>query len=148
MRFLMLMIPTGYEKATPAALPPKEAVEAMQKYSDSLCKAGVLLTLDGLRPPAEGVRLTRAGGKLKVTDGPFTETKEALGGYWMLQVKSKEEAIEWASRCPAVQPYAPDGVATIELRQLQETSDWPAERRAVVNQYPELQKLQQIFNRA
>ncbi len=148
MRFLMLMIPAGYEQAKAGALPPVEAVKAMLDYNESLRKAGVLLTMDGLHPPAEGVRLTRAGGKLRVTDGPFAEAKEALGGYWMLQVKSKEEAIEWASRCPAVQSHAPDGVATIELRQLQETGDWPAEFRPVLAKYPELQKLQDVFQRS
>jgi hypothetical protein len=142
------MIPTGYENAQPGALPPPEAVEAMLKYNDAMRKAGVLLALDGLHPPVEGVRLTRAGGKLKVTDGPFTEAKEAVGGYWILQVESKAQAIEWASRCPAVQPYAPDGVATIELRQLQELGDWPAEFRSVLAKYPELQKLQDLRNRA
>jgi len=141
MRFMMLMIPTGYEKAQPQAAPPPEAIEMMMKYNDSLRKAGVLLSLDGLHPPAKGVRLSRAGGKLKVTDGPFAETKEALGGYWILQVKSKEEAIEWASRCPAVQPYAPDGVATIELRQLQELTDFSPDAQKVVEKYPELAKL-------
>jgi hypothetical protein len=141
MRFMMLMIPSGYEKAQPSASPPAEAVEAMMKYNDSLRRAGVLLALDGLRPPSSGVRLSRGGGKLKVIDGPFAETKEALGGYWILQVKSKEEAIEWASRCPAVQPYAPDGVATLELRQMQELTDFSPEARAVVQKYPELAKL-------
>jgi hypothetical protein len=141
MRFMMLMIPTGYEKAEPGATPPAEGVEAMLKYNESLRKAGVLLALDGLQPPAAGVRLTRSGGKLKLTDGPFTEAKEAIGGYWIIRVKSKEEAVEWASRCPAVQPYAPDGIATIELRQIQEVGDWPADLRAVVAKYPELQRL-------
>ena len=141
MRFMMLMIPTGYEKAPANASPPAEAVDVMMKYNESLRKAGVLLSLDGLHPPTAGVRLSRAGGKLKVTDGPFAEAKEALGGYWILQVKSKEEAIEWASRCPAVQPYAPDGVATIELRQLQELSDWPSEVLAMMKKYPELMKM-------
>jgi len=142
MRFMMLMIPAGYEKAQAHALPPKEGVEAMLQYNESLRKAGVLVALDGLHPPVEGVRLTRAAGKLRVTDGPFTETKEAIGGYWILQVKSKAEAVEWASRCPAVQSYAPDGVATIELRQLQELGDWPAEFQALLAKYPELQKLE------
>ena len=139
MRFMMLMIPKGYEKAAPDAAPPREAVEAMMKYNESLKKAGVLLSLDGLHPPSDGVRLRRSGGELKVTDGPFAEAKEAVGGYWILQVKSKAEAIEWASRCPAVQSYAPDDVAVIELRQLQELSDFPPELRAVVEKYPELQ---------
>jgi len=141
MRFMMLMIPTGYEKAEPGATPPAEAVEAMLKYNESLRKAGVLVAVDGLHPPMEGIRLTRSGGKLKVTDGPFTEAKEAIGGYWIIQVKTKEEAVEWASRCPAVQPYAPDGVATLELRQLQEIADWPTDLQAVLAKYPELLRL-------
>jgi hypothetical protein len=141
MRFMMLMIPAGYESAPREALPPKEGVEAMLQYNEAMRKAGVLLAADGLHPPAEGARLRRAGGKLTVTDGPFAEAKEAIGGYWLIQVKSKAEAIEWASRCPAVQSYAPDGVATIELRQLQELGDWPAEFQVLLGKYPELQKL-------
>jgi len=141
MRFMMLMIPKGYEQAPKAAMPDAEAVEAMMRYNESLRKGGVLLALDGLHPPSDGVRVTRSGGKVMVTDGPFTETKEALGGYWILQVKSKAEAIEWASRCPAVQPPAPDNVAVLELRQLQELGDSPTELRSVVDKYPELGKL-------
>ena len=100
MRFMMLMIPKGYEKAAPGTMPDAKAVAAMMKYNESLQKAGVLLALDGLHPPSMGARVSFSGGKPKVTDGPFTETKEVLGGYWMIQVKSKEEAVEWASRCP------------------------------------------------
>ena len=102
MRFMMLMIPKGYETAEPGTMPDAEAVAAMMKYNESLQKAGVLLALDGLHPPSMGARVSFPGGKPKVTDGPFAEAKEVLGGYWMIQVKSKEEAIEWASRCPAV----------------------------------------------
>ena len=90
MRFMMLMIPNGYEKAAPGAMPDGKAVAAMMKYNESLQKAGVLLALDGLHPPSMGVRVSFSGGKPKVTDGPFTEAKEVLGGYWMIQVKSKE----------------------------------------------------------
>ena len=122
MRFMMLMIPKGYEKAAPGAMPGAKAVAAMMKYNESLQKAGVLLTLDGLHPPSMGARVSFSGGKPKVTDGPFIETKEVLGGYWMIEVKSKEEAIEWASRCPAtsigaveVRPLAPDVKARIEV---------------------------------
>src|SRR5450631_1803945 len=85
MRFMMLMIPKGYEKAEPGAMPSAEAVAAMMKYNESLQKAGVLLALDGLHPPSMGARVTFAGGKAKVTDGPFTEAKEVVGGYWMIQ---------------------------------------------------------------
>ena len=120
MRFMMLMIPKGYEKAEPGTAPSAEAVAAMMKYNESLQKAGILLALDGLRPPSEGARVTFSGGKVKVTDGPFTEVKEVLGGYWMIQVKSKEEAVEWARRCPGED-------CTIEVRQVQEMADFPAD---------------------
>ena len=102
MRFMMLMIPKGYEKAAPGAMPDAKAVAAMMKYNESLQKAGVLLALDGLHPPAMGARVSFSGGKPKVTDGPFAEAKEVLGGYWMIEVKSREEAIEWASRLPGL----------------------------------------------
>ena len=100
MRFMMLMIPKGFEKAAPDAIAnlDAKAVAAMMKYNESLQKAGVLLALDGLHPPSMGARVTFSEGKATVTDGPFPEAKEVLGGYWMIQVKSKEEAIEWASR--------------------------------------------------
>src|SRR2546421_3553555 len=100
MRFMMLMIPKGYEKAEPGAMPDAKAVAAMMKYNESLQKAGVLLALDGLHPPSMGARVSFSGGKPKVTDGPFTEAKEVLGGYWMIQVKSKEEAGGGANACP------------------------------------------------
>ena len=89
MRFMMLMIPKGYETAAPGTMPDAKAVEAMMKYNESLQKAGVLLALDGLHPPSMGARVSFRGGKPKVTDGPFTETNEVLGGYWMIDVKSK-----------------------------------------------------------
>ena len=121
MRFMMLMIPKGYEKAAPGAVPDAKAVAAMMRYNEDLQKAGVLLALDGLHPPSMGARVTFPGGKPKVTDGPFAEAKEVLGGYWMIQVKSKDEAIEWAKRCPASENE------TIEIRQVQEMSEFPAE---------------------
>src|SRR6185312_13624413 len=95
-----------------------KAVAAMMKYNDSLQKAGILLALDGLHPPAAGVRVSFADGKPVVRDGPFAESKEAIGGYWVIQVKSKEEAVEWAKRCPMM--YG----ETIEIRQVQEISDF------------------------
>jgi uncharacterized glyoxalase superfamily protein PhnB len=121
MRFMMLMIPHGYEKAAPDALPDPKAVAAMMKYNQELSKAGVLLSLDGLHPPSAGARVSFAGGKPTVTDGPFAEAKEVLGGYWMIQVASREEAIGWAKRCPA------SGNEVIEVRQVQELSEFPAE---------------------
>ena len=134
MRFMMLMIPKGYEKAQPGAVPDAKAVAAMMKYNQALQKAGVLLALDGLHPPSMGARVTFAGGKPKVTDGPFTEAKEVVGGYWMIQVKSKEEAVEWASRCPG------SDNETIELRQVQEMSDFPADVQEAAAGFPELQE--------
>lgn len=121
MRFMMLMIPKGYESATPGAMPDAKAVEVMMQYNKSLQDAGVLLTLDGLHPPSMGARVTFSGGKPSVTDGPFAGVKEVLGGYWMIRAKSKEEAIEWASRCPA------SDSEIIEIRQVQELSDFPAD---------------------
>jgi hypothetical protein len=121
MRFMMLMIPKGYDEAKPGAMPDPAHVAAMMKYNESLQKAGVLLALDGLHPPSMGTRVSFQGGKSKVTDGPFSEAKEVVGGYWMIQVKSKEEAIEWASRCPG------SDNEVIELRQVQEFADFPPE---------------------
>jgi hypothetical protein len=134
MRFMMLMIPKGYENAKPGTMPDAKAVAAMMKYNESLQKAGVLLALDGLHPPSMGARVSFAGGKPKVTDGPFTEAKEVIGGYWMIQVKSKEEAIEWASRCPGSENEV------IELRQVQDFSDFPPEVQEAASGFAELQK--------
>jgi hypothetical protein len=133
MRFMMLMIPKGYETAAPGTLPDAEGVAKMMKYNESLQKAGVLLALDGLHPPSMGARVSFAGGKPKVTDGPFAEAKEVLGGYWMIQVKSKEEAVQWASRCPASENEV------IEVRQVQEFSDFPADVQEAAARLPEMQ---------
>jgi hypothetical protein len=133
MRFMMLMIPKGYEKAAPGTVPDAKAVEAMMTYNESLQKAGVLLSLDGLHPLSAGARVSFAKGKPMVTDGPFIETKEVLGGYWMIQVKSKQEAIDWASRCPA------SDNETIEIRQVFEMSDFPAAVRKAAKRFPEMQ---------
>ena len=122
MRFMMLMIPEVYSKpVSPGFKPDPAAVAEMGKFNESLQKAGVLLALDGLHPASMGARVSFAGGKPKVTDGPFAEAKEVLGGYWMIQVKSKAEAVEWARRCPA----APGDV--IEIRQVFEMSDFGPE---------------------
>ena len=124
MRFMMLVIPKDYQTAAPDAAPDAKLVERMTRYNEELAKAGVLLSLDGLKPPSAGVRVSFSGGKPKVTDGPFAEAKECVGGYWMIQVKSKEEAIEWARRAPM-----PDG-ETIEVRQVQELEDFPPDVQA------------------
>jgi hypothetical protein len=133
MRFMLLMIPKGYETAPPGTMPDAKAVAAMMKYNESLQEAGVLRTLDGLHPPSMGARVTFSGGKPKVTDGPFAETKEVLGGYWMIDVKSKEEAVQWAMRCPA------SDNEVIEVRQVQELADFPADVQAAAAGFQEMQ---------
>jgi hypothetical protein len=134
MRFMMLMIPRGYEKAEPGAMPSAEAVAAMMKYNEELQNAGVLIALDGLHPPSMGARVSFAGGKPKVTDGPFVETKEVLGGYWMIRVDSKAEAIEWAKRCPG------SDNEVIEIRQVQEMEDFPPDVQEAAAGFDEMQK--------
>lgn len=126
---MMFMIPPEYQpdaspkqKADANFAPPKEAVEAMMKYNEELAKAGVLISLDGLHPLLKGARVTFKNGKTTVTDGPFVEAKEVVGGYWLIDVKSKEEAIEWAKKCPAVKV---DSGASIEVRQIFEMSEMP-----------------------
>lgn len=133
MRFMMLMIPKGYEKAEPGKMPDAKAVGAMMKYNESLQKAGILLSLEGLHPPSMGARVSFTGGKPMVTDGPFAEVKEVLGGFWMIQVKSKEEAIEWAKRCPA------GDNEVIEIRQVQEMADFPPDVQKAASGFNELQ---------
>ena len=127
MRFMMLMWPRGYENAAPGTMPDAKAVAAMMRYNESLRKSGVLLALDGLHPPSMGARVSFAAGSPTVTDGPFAGATEVLGGYWMIQVKSREEAIEWASRCPAADNEV------IEIRQVLELDDFPADVRAALS---------------
>ena len=134
MQFMMLMIPKGYEQAAPGTAPDAKAVEAMMAYNEQLQKAGILLALDGLHPPSMGARVTFPGGKPKVTDGPFSEAKEVLGGYWMIQVKSKQEAIEWAKRCPGSENE------TIEIRQVQEFSEFPTDVKEAAAGFQKLQE--------
>ena len=133
MRFMMLMIPKGYETAKPGTTPDAEMVAKMMKYNESLQKAGVLLALDGLHPPSMGARITFEGGTPKVTDGPFAEAREVLGGYWMIQVKSKEEALEWAKRAPM------GDNEIIELRQVQEMSDFPEDVKKAAEGFEKMQ---------
>lgn len=129
MRFMMFMIPRVYqsEGARGDKLkdfhPDAEIVSAMMKYNEDLAKAGALISLDGLHPSSKGARVKFSGGKPSVTDGPFSESKEVVGGYWIIDVKSKDEAIQWARRCPAEEGD------TIEVRQIFEMSDFPADVR-------------------
>jgi hypothetical protein len=123
MRFMMLLIPKGYEKAVPGTMPDATTVAAMAKFNESLRQAGVLLALDGLHPPSMGARVVFSGGKATVTDGPFAQAREVLGGYWMIEVKSRDEAIAWASQCPA------SDHEVIEIRQVREFSHVPPNTR-------------------
>jgi len=133
MRFMMLMIPLGYETAPPDVQLDPERVAAMMKYNKDLKDAGVLITLDGLRPPSMGARVSFATGKPLVTDGPFTEAKEVLGGYWMIEVNSRQEAIAWATKCPA------SSNEIIEIRQVQELTDFSPEVQQAAGGLTEMQ---------
>jgi hypothetical protein len=134
MRFMMLMIPLGYERAPPDVQLDPERVATMMRYNEALKEAGVLITLDGLHPPSMGARVSFAGGKPVVTDGPFAESKEVLGGYWMIDVGSRDEAIAWATKCPA------SDNEIIEIRQVQEMADFPDDVREAASGLAELQR--------
>jgi hypothetical protein len=134
MRFMMLMIPLGYETAPPDVQLDPGRVAAMMLYNEALKDAGVLITLDGLHPPSTGARVSFVTGEPVVTDGPFTEAKEVLGGYWMIEVASRAEAIAWAKKCPA------SANEVIEIRQVQEMSDFPPEVQAAAAGFGDLKK--------
>jgi len=133
MRFMLLMIPKGYESAAPGVMPEAAAVEAMMEYNRKLQDAGILINCEGLHPPAMGARVSFSGGKPLVTDGPFAETKEVLGGYWMIKVNSKAEAIQWASLCPAADNEV------IEVRQIQEMDDFPEDIQQIASDFASMQ---------
>src|ERR1700677_1531325 len=132
MRFMMMVIPKGYESAAPDAVPNAEAVAKMMEFNKSLQQAGVLLALDGLFPPSTGARISFSNGKATVTDGPFAEVKEVIGGYWIIQVRSREEAIEWARRAPMADNEI------IEVRQIYEMGDFPPAVQKAAEGYNEL----------
>jgi hypothetical protein len=118
MRFMMVVICKGYETAAADAAPGAEAVAKMMEYNKSLQKAGVLLGLNGLFPPSTGARVSYADGIATIADRPFAEAKEAIGGYWIIQVRSREEALEWARRAPMANNEI------IEVRQIYERADF------------------------
>jgi hypothetical protein len=128
MRFMLFMIPAVYQggkgkRVAEDFTPPADAVEQMMKFNEELAKAGHLISLDGLHPVEKGARVSFTKGTATVTDGPFIESKEVFGGYWMTQFKSKEEAVEWAKRVPAAEGD------TIEIRQVFDIADWPEDAR-------------------
>ncbi|WP_309083284.1 YciI family protein [Chelativorans sp.] len=133
MRYMMLMIPKGYETAAPGTLPEADAVGPMMRYNEELQNAGILVAAEGLHPPSMGARVTFANGVPEVTDGPFPESKEVLGGYWIIDVASREEAIEWAKRCPA----GPD--ETIEIRKVMEMEDFPEDPQKAAEGFEAIQ---------
>ena len=130
MRFMMLMIPKVYQGANGSKVgagftPSEGAVGRMMQYNEELARSGALLAGDGLEPPARAVRVSFSGGKPAVSDGPFAEAREVLGGYWLIRAGSREEAVAWARRVPAE-----DG-DLIEVRQVFENEDFPPEVRKV-----------------
>lgn len=131
MRFMMFIYPNIEDSDW---MPDPAAVAAMTEFNNEMSRAGVLLAAEGLHPTSRGARVTGGGGAVRVSDGPFTEAREIIGGYWMLDVASREEAIEWARRCPAV--AGPASVAdfsgpapVLEIRQVFEAEDFPPELR-------------------
>jgi hypothetical protein len=130
-RFMMIVIPKSY----PAdAMPSPEMAGAMDRYNTELLKAGVVLSMEGLHPPSTGVRVTFKNGKPIVRDGPFTEAKEIVGGYWVIEVKSRAEAIEWARRIPG------DENMTVEVRQVQEWDDFTPEVQEAAKNEPAIRE--------
>ena len=132
MRFMMIVKANADSEA--GVMPSEELIAAMTRYNEELAKAGVLLDLSGLQPSSKGARVRFSGGKRTVIDGPFAETKELIAGYWLIQVKSREEAIEWATRAPA--PHGEEG--EIEVRQLFELDDF--EQSEAVDRARELEQ--------
>jgi hypothetical protein len=134
MRFMIMVKASKNSEA--GVMPSEESISAMEKYNEELMKAGVLLDLAGLQPSSKGARIRYSGGKRTVIDGPFAETKELIAGYCIIQVKSKEEAIEWVKRAPA--PDRENAEGEIEIRQLFEPEDFePGEMK---DRWKELEK--------
>jgi len=121
MRFMVIV--KASEESEAGAMPDEKILAAMGKYNEELVKAGVILAAEGLHPSSKGARVRFEGGRRTVTDGPFSEAKELVAGFWLWQVKSKEEAIEWLKRAPF------DGGAEVELRQVFEPEDFGPEMR-------------------
>jgi hypothetical protein len=127
------------DKTTEAGvLPSREDLEVMGKYNEELVKAGVLMDAAGLQPSSRGARVSFSGGKVQVTDGPFVETKELIAGYWVINVKSRQEAIEWAKRVPFDKLPHDGRVAEIELRPFFEIEDF-------ADVPPEVARLEESF---
>lgn len=138
MRFMVLVKATKDSEA--GVMPSKELLTEMGKFNEALVKAGVMLAGDGLHPSSKGARVKFSGSKRTVTDGPFTETKELIAGYWLWQVKSKDEAIEWLKRAPF------DGGTEVEIRQVFEPADFGVEFTPELRQQEERLRVQAATN--
>ncbi len=137
MRFMMLVKATKESEA--GELPSKEELAEMGEYNEELAKAGVMLAGEGLQPSSKGARVDFSGGKPTVTDGPFTEAKELIAGYWVIQAKSKEEAVEWARRVPFQE-------GEIEIRQVFEAEDFGEELTPELREQEERLRAQAAAN--
>ena len=136
MRFMMIV--KADKRSEAGVLPTRNDLETMGKYNEQLIKAGILVDAAGLQPSSKGARVVFQGGKPQVIDGPFAETKELIAGYWLINVKSKEEAIEWARKVPFAQLPNDGRAPEIEVRQMFETSDFP-------DAPPEVVKMEESF---
>ena len=134
MRFMVIVKAT--QESETGAMPDPELMAAMGRYNEELVKAGVMLAGEGLQPSSKGARIKFSGTSRTVIDGPFAETKELIAGFWLFQVKSKEEAIEWVKRSP--NPF--HGDSEIEIRQVFEMEDFPADVQKAAEGFQELQK--------
>ena len=142
MRFMVLVKANKDSEA--GVMPSTELLEAMGKYNEELVKAGVMLAGEGLQPSSKGARVKFSGDKRIVTDGPFTETKELIAGYWLFEVKSKEEAIEWVKRSP--NPF-PGDESEIEIRQVFELADFGSELTPELREQEERQRAEMAAKR-
>ncbi|EDY18560.1 DGPFAETKE family protein [Chthoniobacter flavus Ellin428] len=125
MQFMMLMIPAVYQdgkKVEPGFAPDPKKIEEMGRFNEELGKVLKILSINGLHPQNTGARVAFGPGKPSVTDGPFIETKEVIGGYWLVEAESKEEVVKWAERCPA------DPGDVIEIRRVFEAADFAVKR--------------------
>jgi hypothetical protein len=143
MRFMVMVKANKQSEA--GVLPDEKLLAEMGKYNEELAKAGVLLAGEGLQPSSKGARVRFSGSKRTVVDGPFSETKELIAGFWILQAKSKEEAIEWVKRSP--NPF-PDGDSEIEIRQIFESDDFGAEFTPELREQEERLRVQAEANKA
>ena len=142
MRFMVMVKASQDSEA--GKMPSEELLAAMGKYNEELVKAGIMLAGEGLHPSSKGARVRFSGDRRIVTDGPFTETKELVAGFWLWQVKSKEEAIEWVKRCPNPMPGSE---AEIEIRQVFEADDFGDEMTPEIRKLGERMREQAAANR-